>query len=141
MLMLFEQTLQNQPSFLDGLRVLVVSNNDDCLWLVRVIFEECFAKTKMARSVDNAIQVIEEWRPDVIISESRLPKKDGYSLIRFIRNKEAKEGGFIPAVAITSYMCPEEFNTATDAGFQEVIYIPFEIDTLVAVITQLIRVT
>ena len=90
--------------FLNGLRVLVVDDNDDLLWIVTVIFEECLALTKTATCVDNAIQVIEEWKPDVVISDIRLPEKNGYSLIRFIRNKETKEGGFIPAVAITGYM-------------------------------------
>jgi DNA-binding NarL/FixJ family response regulator len=47
--------------------------------------------------------------------------KDGYSLIRFLRDKEAKAGGFIPAVAVTSYVCPEMFSTAIDAGFQNII--------------------
>ncbi len=137
--MLLEQIPQNQPPDLNGLRVLVVDDNDDCLWLVTVIFEECQATTKTATSVDNAIQVIEEWKPDVVISEIRLPEKDGYSLIRFIRNNEAEEGGFIPAVAITSYIYPELFNTARYAGFQEVIHKPFEPDELVAVVAQLTR--
>ncbi|MDF5731521.1 MAG: response regulator [Rhizonema sp. PD38] len=136
-----EQIPQNQPLSLNGLRVLVVDNNDDCLRLLTIIFEDYFAKTKTVTSVDNAIQVIEEWKPDIVISEIRLPKKDGYSLIRFIRNNEAKEGGFLPVVAITSYIDPELFNTARDAGFQEIIQKPFEPDELVAVVTQLTRST
>ncbi len=134
--MLSKPLPQNQIS-LNGLRVLVVDDNDDSLCLATFIFEECQAKTKTATSVDNAIQVIEEWKPDIVISDIIMPDKDGYSLIRFIRDKEAKAGGFIPAVAITSYVCPEMFSTAMDAGFQKVIHKPFEFDELIAVVAHL----
>ena len=132
-----EQISQNQLPSLNGLRVLVVDDNDDCLWLVTMIFEECLALTKTATSVENAIQAIKEWKPDIVLSEIRMPKEDDYSLIRFMRNNQAKEGEFIPAVAITSYVNPELFDTAMEAGFQEVIHKPFEPDNLVAVVAHL----
>jgi CheY-like chemotaxis protein len=112
------------PGSFINLRVLVVDDNDDSLCLTTFIFEEYQAKTKTATSVDSAIQAIEEWQPDIVISDIIMPDKDGYSLIRFIRDKEAKVGGFIPVVALTSYVCPEMFNTAMDAGFQKVILNP-----------------
>ncbi len=136
--MLSKPLPQKQLS-LKGLRVLVVDNNEDSLFLTRFIFEECQAKTKTATSVDNAIQILEDWKPDIVISDIIMPDKDGYALIRFIRDKEAKVSGFVPAVALTSYVCPEVFSTAIDAGFQKVIGKPFEPDELVAVVAQLIR--
>ncbi len=138
MLCLFnEEKMLLKPLSLNGLRVLVVDDNEDSLCLATFIFEECLAKTKTAMSVDSAIQVIEEWQPDIIISDIIMPDKDGYSLMRFIRDKEAKSGGFIPAVALTSFVCPEMFSTAMDAGFQKVILKPFEFDELIAVVAQL----
>lgn len=139
--MLSEQIPKNQPPSLNGLRVLVVDDNEDCLWLLTVTFEQYLALTKTATSVDNAIQAIEEWKPDIVLSEIRMPESDDYSLIRFMRNNQAKEREFIPAVAITSYVNPELFNTAMEAGFQEVIHKPFEPDKLVAVVARLTRPT
>jgi CheY-like chemotaxis protein len=133
-----KQTPYNQSLFLDGLRLLVVDNNDDSLCLVRLIFEDDHTQIKTVKSVDDAIQLIEEWKPDILISDIGLPGKDGYSLIRFIRHKEALCGGFLPAVALTSYVSPEYLNTAKNVGFQKFICKPFDIDELVATVVNLI---
>ncbi len=103
---------------MNGLRILIVDDNDDSLYIVTLIFEEYQAKIKIAKSVDHAIQILEEWKPDVVISDIIMSGKDGYSLIRFIRHEEASFRDFLPAVALTSYVAPESFNTAIDAGFQ-----------------------
>lgn len=132
-----EQIPQSQSLSLNGLRVLVVDDNDDCLCIVTLILSDYQAQTKTATSVDEAIEAIEEWKPDIVISDIGMPGKDGYSLVSDIRNKEASMGGFLPAVALTSYAYPEDISEAIDAGFQEVIRKPFEPDELVAVVARL----
>lgn len=132
-----EQIPQSQSPSLNGLRVLVVDDNDDCLCIVTFILSDYQAQTKTATSVDEAIEAIEEWKPDIVISDIGMPDKDGYSLVTSIRNKEASMGGFLPAVALTSYAYPEDISEAIDAGFQEVICKPFEPDDLVAVVARL----
>lgn len=132
-----EQIPQSQSPSLNGLRVLVVDDNEDCLCVVTFILSDYQAQTKTATSVDEAIEAIEEWKPDIVISDIGMPNKDGYSLVSSIRNKEASMGGFLPAVALTSYVYPEDISEAIDAGFQEVIRKPFEPDELVAVLARL----
>lgn len=122
---------------LDGLRILVVDDNVDNRLLVEIIFQQYQAQVKTAVSVDEAIKVIEEWKPDVLVSDICMQGKDGYWLIRYIRNKEAEVGGFIPAVALTGYVFPEERSLAFDAGFQILISKPFDPDRLVAVVAKL----
>ncbi|BDA76114.1 response regulator receiver protein (plasmid) [Calothrix sp. PCC 7716] len=132
-----KQPFQNQLS-LNGLQVLVVDDNEDNLFLATFIFEQCQAKIKTATCVDKALEVIEEWQPDIIICDIFMPEKDGYALIRCLRDKEVKTGGFIPALALTSYISPETFSTAIDAGFQKIILKPFDFDELIAVAAHLI---
>lgn len=132
-----EQIPQSQSPSLNGLMVLVVDDNDDSLCIVTFILSDYQAQTKTATSVDEAIEAIEEWKPDIVISDIAMPDKDGYSLISSIRNKEASMGGFLPAVALTSYVYPEDISEAIDAGFQEVIRKPFEPNELVAVVARL----
>jgi CheY-like chemotaxis protein len=138
---ILEQIMSSESPFLKNLRILAVDDNDDCLCMITLIFEDCQAQIKTATSVDNAIQIIEEWKPDILISDIALPDKDGYSLIRFIRNKETFLGGFIPAVAFTSYVEQEYLDTAMDAGFQAVIGKPFDPDELVATVAKLAQRT
>lgn len=102
---------------LKGLKVLVVDDNEDCKILVTVIFEEYQAQIKTASSVDDAISMMDEWQPDVLISDICMREKDGYLLIRTIRKKEELEGDFVPAVVLTMY--PEKGVEALGLDFRK----------------------
>jgi CheY-like chemotaxis protein len=117
----------------------MVDDNIDCLYLVQVIFEDYQAQVKTVTSVDEAIEAIEESKPDVLISDICMQGKDGYSLIRSIRLKEVLEGGFLPALALTGYAHPQARTKALEAGFQELILKPFDADQLVAEVAKLTR--
>ena len=128
----------NSPSpILDGLRVLVVDDDADNLELIEIIFEVYQAHVQTAASVDEAINVIEEWTPDIVISDISMPNKDGFSLIHSIRIKEAEVGGFLPAVALTGCVLPENRRLVFNAGFQMFIPKPFDADELVTVVAKL----
>jgi CheY-like chemotaxis protein len=129
------ETLQINTSSLKGLKVLVVDDNEDNQFLLTIIFEEYKAQTKIAASVDEVIKMMEEWQPDVLISDICMNEKDGYSLIRSIREKDKLEGTFLPAIVLTAY--PENAVKALEAGFQDVILKPFEFDELVAQVAKL----
>jgi CheY-like chemotaxis protein len=129
---------RNFPSpVLDGLRVVVVDDDVNNLDLLEIIFEQHQAEVKTAGSVDEAIEVIEEWKPDILISDISMPNKDGYSLIRSIRIKEAEVGGFLPAVAVTGGVLPENRSLAFNSGFQMFILKPFDSEELVTVVAKL----
>ena len=129
-----EQISENNVPFLDGLRILVVDNNADNRYLVTALFEEYQAQVKTAVLVDEAIQVIQEWKPDVLISEINLQHKDGRTLIRYIRTKEVEMGGFLPAIALTCCAFPLDHIRAFYAGFQRLISKPFDPNELVVVV-------
>jgi CheY-like chemotaxis protein len=134
-ILLLTETLEPNTSSLKGLKVLVVDDNEDCLVLVTVIFEQYQVEIKSATSVDEATELMEEWQPDVLISDIYMGEKDGYSLIRSIREKEKLEGTFLPAIAFTAYA--ENLVEALEAGFQDVILKPFEPDELVELVAKL----
>ena len=129
------ETLKTNTSSVNGLKVLVVDDNEDYQVLLTIIFEEYKAKVKITTSVDEAIKMMEEWQPDVLISDICMKEKDEYSLIRSIREKDKLEGTFLPAVVLTAY--PEKRVEALEAGFQDVILKPFELDELVAQVAKL----
>jgi CheY-like chemotaxis protein len=134
-ILLLTETLEPNTSSLKGLKVLVVDDNEDCQVLLSVIFQEYQAEAKIAGSVDEAIEIMEEWQSDVLISDIYMGEKDGYSLIHSIREKEKLEGTFLPAIAFTAYA--ENRVEALEAGFQDVILKPFEPDELVAQVAKL----
>src|SRR5262249_58112345 len=81
-------TSSNYLTRLDGLRVLVVDDAEDARELITTILTHQKADVRTASSVSEALQVLPEWRPDVLVSDIEMPDADGYSLIRQIRAME-----------------------------------------------------
>ena len=103
---------------LGGLRLLVVEDEEDTLAMLAVVFGRCGAEVKAVASAEEALSLLETWRPDVLVSDLGLPVEDGYSLIEKVREKESREGGFIPAVALSGYARTEDKAQALAAGYQ-----------------------
>ena len=119
---------------LKGLQILVVDDNADNLDLAQFVLEEYQAEVKTAVSVDEALELLKGWEPDVLISDLCMPGKDGYSLVRSIRTKENEFGGFLPAIALTGRTSIEDSTAALNAGFQKLIPKPLDLDNLVSVV-------
>jgi CheY-like chemotaxis protein len=128
---------QIQFSLLEGLRILVVDDNQDSQFLVQMIFEYYQAQVKTATSALEAIKTMKEWQPDILISDIWMNDKDSYWLIRSIREKQVSQGRFIPAIAVTGYV--ENLDDALSAGYQNVMLKPFDPDKLVAEVAFLVQ--
>src|SRR6266498_240316 len=122
---------------LDGVRVLLVEDNPDTLDMLRFIFDEAGAEVIPATSVDDALDALERFRPDALVSDIAMPDRDGYDLIREIRSRDPERGGKIPAVAVTAYARAEDRVRVLAAGFQMHIAKPIDPDELIAVVASL----
>lgn len=119
---------------LDALRILVVDDNPDGRALTALVLTQAGATVQAAASVAEALGLLEVQRPDVLVSDIGLPDKDGYSLIRQIRNSEAEHGGFLPAITLTGYARADDRARAFEAGFQAHLPKPVEPAELISVI-------
>jgi len=122
---------------LDGLRVLVVDDEPDTLAMLRVMVGGMKAEVRCCASAGEALQILEEWKPDVLVSDIEMPGEDGYQLIRKVRERDAASSGQIPAVALTAYARTEDRVRALSAGYQMHLAKPFEPAELAAVIASL----
>ena len=95
------------------------------------------ARRTSAASVREALAVLDNIRPDVIVSDIGLPDEDGYSLIRQVRAREAAGGKGIPAIALTGYGRPDDRARLLAAGFQTHLRKPVEPDELVVTVAAL----
>ncbi len=128
--------MNNFPS-LDGLRILVVDDNIDTLELFAVILSQYGVEAITAASVAQAIDVLAQFVPDILISDIAMPGEDGYSLIRQVRALEAFQEGVLPAIALTAYAGEAERVLAFEAGFQMHVSKPVDPFELVAVVASL----
>jgi PAS domain S-box-containing protein len=122
---------------LDGLRLLVVDDEEDALVLVGEVLREQGAEVHCAASALEALARFEEIRPDVIVSDIGMPGVDGLSLIRQIRALTPQQGGRTPAVALTAYARTEEAQRAFAAGYQMHVAKPVEPAHLATVVANL----
>ena len=99
-------TVSSPP--LDGVRVLVLDRDRDARELLSVVLEQRGASVCLAGSVDDALEMLESWRPDVLLSDGLSPDRDSYVLVGKIHELEAERGGRIPALALTSMTRTEE---------------------------------
>jgi signal transduction histidine kinase len=87
---------------LDGLRVLVVDQSPEGRDLVQTVLEQHGAAVRTAGSVGDALESLEHWRPDVLVSDAGTPEHDSYALVGKVHSLDADRGGRIPALALTS---------------------------------------
>jgi signal transduction histidine kinase/CheY-like chemotaxis protein len=87
---------------LNGVRVLVLDEDADGRELVRTVLQQRGALVRTADSVADALEVLEAWRPDVLVSDVT-PEHDSYALVGKVPSLEPSRGGRIPAAALTSF--------------------------------------
>ncbi len=93
---------------LNGIRVLILDRDEDVRELLRVVLEQRGASVRVAATVDEALEMLESWRPDVLVSDALSPERDAYALVGKVQSLEADRGGRIPALALTSMSRTDE---------------------------------
>ena len=93
---------------LDGVRVLLLDRDQDTRELLSVVLQQRGASVRVAAGVDEALETLESWRPDVLISDAMSPERDAYSVVGKVHSLEADRGGRIPAVALTNMARTDE---------------------------------
>ncbi|BAY24554.1 two-component hybrid sensor and regulator [Calothrix sp. NIES-2100] len=125
------------PSLL-GVRVLVVDDEVDSREFITTVLQQSQAEVQAAASVPEALQIIQEWKPDVIVSDIGMPTEDGYSLIRKVRSLPPEQGGNVPAAALTAYARAEDRMRAIQEGYQLHLPKPIEPAELATVVASLV---
>lgn len=128
---------EEPSSSLAGLQILVVEDDLDTCELISIVLGQRGARVLVTTSVREAIQVIEQTPPHIIVSDIGMPGEDGYSLIRKIRAFPDRSIATVPAIALTAYARDEERARALSAGFHAHIAKPLNTNELIDAIAQL----
>ena len=122
---------------LEGVKVLVVDDEPDARRLLTEVLSRRGAEVLTAASAAEALEVLQTWRPDVLLSDVGMPDGDGYELIRRVRQLPEGRGGRTPAAALTAYAGPGDRALALASGFQLHVAKPVEPDELAAAVAGL----
>jgi CheY-like chemotaxis protein len=130
-------TPEEEALRLDGLKVLVVDDEEEARLLLRDVLTERGASVAEASSAHAGFAELERFRPDVIVSDIAMPGGDGYGLIRAVRKLTAERGGRTPAIALTAHAREVDGERAFAAGFQRYASKPVDLDRLVSMVANL----
>ncbi|GAB1544523.1 hypothetical protein NUACC21_71990 [Scytonema sp. NUACC21] len=131
------QVAQTSNLKLEGLRVLVVDDEPDARQIITTVLGQYEANVMAVATVTEALIALQQFQPDVLVSDIGMPQEDGYSLIRKVRALDEEKGGRTPAVALTAYARAEDRTQALLAGFQLHVPKPVNPAKLAAVIANL----
>lgn len=127
------------PPELSGLRILIVDDEADARVMITTLLQQCGAEVQASNSAAAGLTIIEQWQPDLLLSDIAMPEKDGCWLIAQIRALEEKQHAKrLPAVALTAYIGVENRTQALRAGFDMFVPKPIVPSELLMVIASLI---
>ena len=125
---------------LEGVRILIVEDDDDARQLVSRVLQDFRAEVYNAASVSDAKAILATFKPDLVISDISMPDEDGYDLIRYLR---APGGEFVtvPAIALTAFARGEDRQRVLDSGYQYHLIKPVETLRLIEIASVLTEQT
>ena len=123
---------------LDGLRVLLVEDDDDTRECLALGLRQHGAEVTAAASALEAEAALAQARFDVLLSDLAMPGEDGFSLVRRVRARPPDQGGHLPAAALSAHVRAEERARALLAGFDLHVAKPIEPDELAGLVRDLV---
>jgi CheY-like chemotaxis protein len=103
---------------LKGIHILLAEDDDDSREMIRTLLQYCGALVTAVSSAQDAMKTLEHVKPDILLTDIAMPRRDGYWLVRAVRALPAEQGGNIPAIAITAHGHAHGVDRALAAGFQ-----------------------
>ena len=126
--------LPRSPSLdLDGVHVLVVDDEPDARELLRAMLANTGARISEADSAGEALRILGEETPELILADVAMPGEDGYTMMRKIR-AGSDAAARVKAVAVSAYARREDRQRALAAGFDDHVAKPIQQDELCAAI-------
>jgi signal transduction histidine kinase/CheY-like chemotaxis protein len=125
---------------LDGASILVVDDDEDARDSLKNLLGSLGAGVTGATSAQDALAILAELNPDVVVSDLGMPIHDGYFLAGELRRRErdARTGRRIPLVALTAYGRVEDKVKILAAGFDAHVVKPVDPMELAAILRSFI---
>ena len=132
-----QPALPTSSEFLQGLRILVLDQEPEGREVLRTLLQQRGAVVQTVDSVAEALNSLESWCPDVLVSDNATPEHDSYALVGKVQSLDSDRGGRIPAAALTSVSRTDERLRTMLAAVQRDVPKPVEPSVLTSEIARL----
>jgi CheY-like chemotaxis protein len=107
-----------------NVRVLVVEDHDQMrAILVTALRGLGFPQIREAADAAEALRVVADFAPDLILTDLIMPAQDGVQFARAVRAADG-EGAFVPIIMVTGHPSLARVTAARDAGVDEFLAKP-----------------
>ncbi|MCB0324448.1 MAG: PAS domain S-box protein [Bdellovibrionales bacterium] len=117
-----------------SVRVLVVEDSEAVGYLFAMLLKELGHEVRFAEDGTQALEVLQEYQPDIVFSDIRMPGMDGIELARRLRQDPRWRNLLL--VATTGFGQPQDRERSLAAGFDYHLVKPAELESIQAILTQ-----
>ncbi|AMV24989.1 Sensory/regulatory protein RpfC [Gemmata sp. SH-PL17] len=132
------QKMKQRPS-LAPLRVLLAEDNEFNAQLMEQLLLRRGHRVRLAPDGEQALALAAEGNADVLLLDLHMPERDGFQVIRALREREAGTGRHLPVIALTASARPEDRARCLAAGMDDFLTKPVRSPELFAAIERVIR--
>lgn len=122
---------------LESKRILIVEDEDDIRDLVKIQFESQGCQTIATHDGNHAIDLLQSESFDLFVLDRMLPGTNGLEICKFIRNYKPTKN--YPILFLTALTEPDQIVEGLEAGADDYITKPFDMNVLIARARSLMR--
>ncbi len=120
-----------------ALLILVADDDAGIRLAVKDYLELAGYSVVTAQNGEEALSLLDSYHPHLLVSDIKMPKKDGYALVRHLRQRP--EFRLLPVIFLTERSSTSERIQGYQVGCDVYLPKPFEMDELQAVIRNLLE--
>jgi CheY-like chemotaxis protein len=109
-------------------RVLIVDDQPDNLDMATAVFELRGVEVKAVDNARDALRILDEFQPTVILLDLAMPDMTGWEMVKLIRERE--RDSHTPVIALSVRLSITDGDRAKEAGFDGFIAKPFSIHSI-----------
>ena len=114
--------------------VLIVEDNPDNMYILDHLLTHSGYHVQQATRGDEALMLIDQQRPDLILMDMQMPGMDGYTMVQQLREQPALSD--LPVIAVTASSMLGDREAILEAGCTDYIAKPINPRVLLQLITQ-----
>ena len=120
-------------------RVLLVEDDPDAREVTAAGLTKSGFEVHAVSGAVKALELLDVWLPDVVVSDIGMPGMDGYEFVKLLRARPPERGGKVVALALTAFAGLADAARAHASGYQGHLAKPITPDALAEAILDLKR--
>jgi DNA-binding response OmpR family regulator len=118
-------------------RILITEDNPQGAELLEAFLSETSHETRVAANGEDALRVVREWKPDLVLLDIMMPRLSGYEVCRAIRSDAATRN--IGVIMVTALDQHADIDRAVDVGTDDFLTKPIHKAELLLRVRALLR--